>query len=127
MIDRNLLLKAALEGYREDHISEGLFAEILGVRRWEAQEILDQHGARRGYTLEILEEDLDGCLSSGPCSGSVRSPLDPGSIQEVDPRHTIDLFLHPVNDELFKRRRQKPHAFITHSGSNDGFDDESLP
>ena len=57
VIGRNLLLKAALEDYREGHISGGRFAEILGVSRWEAQDILDQHGARCGYTLEMLEED----------------------------------------------------------------------
>ena len=57
VIGRNLLVKAALEDYREGSISEGRFAEILGVSRWEAQEILDQHGARRGYTQEMLEED----------------------------------------------------------------------
>lgn len=56
-VGRNLLLKAALEDYRESRISEGRFAEILGVSRWEAQEILDQHNARRPYTIEMLEED----------------------------------------------------------------------
>jgi predicted HTH domain antitoxin len=56
-IGRNLLLKAALEDYREARISEGRFAEILGVSRWEAQEILDQHNARRPYTVAMLEED----------------------------------------------------------------------
>jgi predicted HTH domain antitoxin len=56
-IGRNLLLKAALEDYREGHISEGRLAEILGVSRWDAQEILDQHNARRPYTIEMLEED----------------------------------------------------------------------
>jgi predicted HTH domain antitoxin len=56
-VGRNLLLKAALEDYREGQISEGRFAEILGVSRWEAQEILDQHKARRSYTIEMLEED----------------------------------------------------------------------
>jgi predicted HTH domain antitoxin len=56
-IGRNLVLKAALEDYREERISEGRFAEILGVSRWEAQEILDRHNARRPYTLEMLEQD----------------------------------------------------------------------
>ena len=51
------LHKAALEDYRERRISEGRFAEILGISRWEAQEILDQHHARHPYTLEMLEED----------------------------------------------------------------------
>ena len=55
-IGRNLLLKAALEDYREGRISEGRFAEILGINRWDAQEILDQHNARRPYTIEMLEE-----------------------------------------------------------------------
>jgi predicted HTH domain antitoxin len=57
VIARNLLLKAALEDFRQGNISEGRFAEIIGVSRWEAQEILDQHGARRRYTLEMLVED----------------------------------------------------------------------
>ena len=56
-IGRNLLHKAALEDYREGRISEGRFAEILGISRWEAQDILDQHHARQPYTLEMLEED----------------------------------------------------------------------
>jgi predicted HTH domain antitoxin len=56
-IARNLLLKAALEDYREGRISEGRFAEILGISHWDAQEILDQHNARRPYTIEMLEED----------------------------------------------------------------------
>ena len=56
-IGRNLLLKATLEDYREGRISEGRFSEILGVSRWEAQNILDQHNARRPYTVEMLEED----------------------------------------------------------------------
>ena len=56
-IGRNLLVKAALEGYRENQISEGRFAEIPGVSRWGAQEISDRHGARRPYTAEMLEED----------------------------------------------------------------------
>ena len=56
-IGRNLLLKAALEDYRERRISEGRFAEILEMSRWEAQEILDQHNARHPYTVEMLEED----------------------------------------------------------------------
>jgi len=56
-IGRNLLLKAALEDYREGRISEGRFAELIGVSRWEAQDILDQHDARRAYTVEMLEED----------------------------------------------------------------------
>ena len=55
-IGRNLVLKAALEDYRESRISEGRFAEILSVSRWEAQEILDLHNARRPYTVEMLEE-----------------------------------------------------------------------
>lgn len=54
---RNLLTKAALEDYRSGKISEGRFAEILGVSIWEAQDILDQRGVRRGYTTEMLEED----------------------------------------------------------------------
>ena len=56
-IGRNLLLKSALEDYREGVISEGRFAEILGVSRWEAQEILDQRHACHPYTVEMLEED----------------------------------------------------------------------
>ncbi len=56
-IARNLLTKAALEEYREERISEGRFAEILGVSRWEAQEILDRYQARHPYTLQMLEED----------------------------------------------------------------------
>lgn len=56
-IGHNLVLKASLEDYREGGISEGRFAELLGVSRWEAQDILDQHDARRPYTLEMLEED----------------------------------------------------------------------
>ena len=51
-IGRNLLLKAALEDYREGHISEDRFAQILGVSRREAQEILDQHSARRPSSSE---------------------------------------------------------------------------
>lgn len=54
---RNLLTKAALEDYRAGKISEGRFAEILGVSIWEAQEILDQHGVRRNYSGEMLRED----------------------------------------------------------------------
>jgi predicted HTH domain antitoxin len=56
-IGRNLLLKAVLEDYREGRISEGRLAEILGISRWEAQDILDQHNARRPYSVEMLEED----------------------------------------------------------------------
>jgi predicted HTH domain antitoxin len=56
-IGRNLLLKAALEDYRKGNISEGRFAEILAVDRWKAQEILDAHGARSPYTVEMLKED----------------------------------------------------------------------
>ncbi|HXP60254.1 MAG TPA: UPF0175 family protein [Dongiaceae bacterium] len=56
-IGRNPVLKAAVEDYREARISEGRFAEILGVSRWEAQEILDRYSARRQYTLQMLEED----------------------------------------------------------------------
>jgi predicted HTH domain antitoxin len=56
-IGRNLLLKAVLEDYREGRISEGRFAEILAVDRLTAQEILDAHGVRRPYTVEMLKED----------------------------------------------------------------------
>ena len=57
VIGKNLLLKAAIEDYREGRISEGRFAEIIGVSRWEAEEILDKYQARHRYTLEMLEAD----------------------------------------------------------------------
>jgi predicted HTH domain antitoxin len=56
-IGRNLLVKAALEDYREGRVSEGRFAEIIGVSRWEAQELLDQHSLRKPYSLDMLHED----------------------------------------------------------------------
>ena len=56
-IGQNLLRKAAIEDYREGRISEGRLAEILGVSRWEAESILDEHHARRSYTAEMLEEE----------------------------------------------------------------------
>ena len=56
-IGRNLLLKAALEDYRKGRNSEGRFAEVLGIDRWTAQEILDAHQARSPYTAAMLKED----------------------------------------------------------------------
>ena len=56
-IGRNLVLKAALEDYRKERISEGRFAEVLGVDRWTALEILDAHDARAPYTASMLKED----------------------------------------------------------------------
>jgi predicted HTH domain antitoxin len=63
IIARNLMVKAALEDYREERISEGRFAEILGISRWEAQDLLDQYHIRRPYTQAMLDEDRQNLSS----------------------------------------------------------------
>jgi len=56
-IPRRLLEAVMLEQYRLHRVSEGKLAEVLGLSRWEVEEFLDQHEARRPYTREMLEED----------------------------------------------------------------------
>ena len=56
-VSRCVLEAVVLEQYRLGRISEGKLAQLLGFTRWEAEEFLDQHDARRAYSREMLEED----------------------------------------------------------------------
>jgi len=56
-LQRRVLEAVALEGYREGRLTSGQVAELLGLSRWEAEDLLDAHGARARYSLEMLEED----------------------------------------------------------------------
>jgi predicted HTH domain antitoxin len=49
----------AVEGYRLEKFSMGQVAQLLGVSRWEAEQVLAKHGCHWEMTAEEIEDDVN--------------------------------------------------------------------
>jgi len=48
----------AVEGYRNDQLTIGQVGKLLGVSRWEAEQILGKNGCKWDMTAEEIEADV---------------------------------------------------------------------
>ena len=56
--ERAALVGIAVEGYRTEKLTIGQVGKLLGVSRWEAQEILGQNGCKWTMTEEEIMTDV---------------------------------------------------------------------
>lgn len=55
---RAALVGIAVEGYRSEQLTIGQVGKLLGVSRWEAQEILGRNGCKWTMTEEEIMADV---------------------------------------------------------------------
>ena len=55
--NRRVFEAVVIDAYHREQISGARLGELLGLDRWQAEELLDLRGARLPYTSEMLEQD----------------------------------------------------------------------